>query len=32
MTDIVERLRNSKHKVVDFNRTYDHEADWLDKT
>jgi hypothetical protein len=30
MTDIVERLRNSKHKVVDFNRTYDHEADWLD--
>ena len=30
MTDIVERLRNSKHKVVDFNRTYDHEADWID--
>lgn len=30
MTDIVERLRDSKHKVVDFNRTYDHEADWID--
>lgn len=29
MTDIVERLRDSKHKVVDFNRTYDHDADWL---
>ena len=29
MTDIVERLRNSKHKVVDFIRTYDHGADWL---
>src|SRR5690606_5158278 len=27
MTDIVERLRDSKHKVVDFNRTYDHDAD-----
>jgi len=30
MTDIVERLRNSKHKVVDFNRTYDHDAAWID--
>jgi len=30
MTDIVERLRDSKHKVVDFNRTYDHDADWID--
>jgi len=30
MTDIIERLRNSKHKVVDFNRTYDHDAAWID--
>lgn len=30
MTSIVERLRDSKHKVVDFNRTYDHAADWID--
>ncbi|MFZ7093559.1 hypothetical protein [Primorskyibacter sp. 2E233] len=29
MTDIVERLRNSKHKVVDFSRAYNHEADWI---
>ncbi|WP_146204798.1 hypothetical protein [Jannaschia seohaensis] len=29
MTDIVERLRNSKHKVVDFSRAYDHEANWI---
>lgn len=30
MTDIVERLRNSKHKVVDFDRAYDHDKDWID--
>lgn len=29
MASIVERLSNSKHKVVDFNRAYDHEADWI---
>ena len=30
MAAIVERLRNSKHKVVDFIRSYDHDADWID--
>lgn len=29
ISSIVERLRDSKHKVVDFNRAYDHEADWI---
>ena len=29
MTSIVERLHKSKHKVVDFNRSYDHNADWI---
>src|SRR6056297_680944 len=29
MSSIIERLRNSKHKVVDFNRVYDSEADWI---
>jgi hypothetical protein len=30
ISSIVERLRDSRHKVVDFNRTYDHDADWID--
>jgi hypothetical protein len=30
MTSIVERLRRSKHKVVDFKRRYDHDVDWID--
>ena len=30
ISSIVERLRDSKHKVVDFNRIYDHEANWID--
>ena len=29
MSSIVERLRDSKHKVVDFSRAYDCEADWI---
>lgn len=29
MASIVERLNHSKHKVVDFNRAFDHEADWI---
>jgi hypothetical protein len=29
MSSIVERLRESKHKVVDFNRIYDYEVDWI---
>lgn len=29
MKSIVERLRNAKHKVVDFNRTYDSDSDWM---
>lgn len=29
MSSIIERLSHSKHKVVDFNRDYDHEADWI---
>ena len=30
MASIVERLRTAKHKVVDVNRTYDHETNWVD--
>jgi len=29
MSSIIERLAHSKHKVVDFNRAYNHEADWI---
>ncbi|MGR3482132.1 hypothetical protein [Salipiger marinus] len=29
MSSIIERLSHSKHKVVDFNRAYDHEAEWI---
>ncbi|TKD15616.1 hypothetical protein FBT96_16210 [Rhodobacter capsulatus] len=29
VSSIIERLAHSKHKVVDFNRAYDHEADWI---
>jgi hypothetical protein len=29
MSSIVERLSHSKHKVVNFNRDYDHEAEWI---
>lgn len=29
MSRIIERLSHSKHKVVDFNRDYDYEADWI---
>lgn len=29
MSSIVERLRDSKRKVVDFRREYAHEADWI---
>ena len=26
---ITESLHNSKHKIIDFNRTYQHEVDWI---
>lgn len=29
MSSIVERLRFSQHKIVDFNRAYDYAADWI---
>src|SRR5690606_19859762 len=29
MSSIIDRLAHSKHKVVDFNRAYNHEADWI---
>lgn len=30
LASVVERLHHAKHKVVDFNRTYDHEKSWVD--
>lgn len=32
MSSIIERLRNSKHKVVDFSRVYDYEENWINNT
>jgi hypothetical protein len=29
ITSIIERLRESKHKVADFHRTYDQNTDWI---
>lgn len=29
MSSIIERLSQSKHKVVDFHRAYDHKVDWI---
>ncbi|WP_299627606.1 hypothetical protein [uncultured Tateyamaria sp.] len=30
LASVVERLHGAKHKVVSFNRTYDHETSWVD--
>jgi len=29
ISSIIEQLSQSKHKVVDFHRAYDHEVDWI---
>jgi hypothetical protein len=29
MASIIDRLKRSKHAIVDFNRTYNHEAAWI---
>ncbi|MDI9849543.1 hypothetical protein QM467_15920 [Rhodoblastus sp. 17X3] len=29
MASIIDRLHRTKHAIVDFNRTYNHDADWI---